>query len=225
MGFDYQYSGYVYIGSAYSINQNNGTFSITADKQQYYYNGDGYETFSNNHDVYFVGNNNKDLYWAEEPDGKCAWKIRADSLRYRWDDMMAGDFEASKITKYTSTTTYTKGSTSYGDVASSGSGTYPTNSYSGNYWYVYKGSDTIDPTAVSYDASTVIAGETVSVTISPSSGNSYGGTITYSVEVNVDETGWEPYTETTSTSFTFTIPEDAVSWRCRVKARDNLGFT
>ena len=55
--------------------------------------------------------------------------------------------------------------------------------------------------------STVIAGETVSVTISPSSGNSYGGTITYSVEVNVDETGWEPYTETTSTSFTFTIPE------------------
>ena len=125
----------------------------------------------------------------------------------------------------TSSTTYTKGSTSYGDIASSGSGTYPTNSYSGNYWYVYKGSDTIDPTAVSYDASTVIAGETVSVTISPSSGNSYGGTITYSVEVNVDETGWEPYTETTSTSFTFTIPEDAVSWRCRVKARDNLGFT
>lgn len=124
-----------------------------------------------------------------------------------------------------STPEYSKGSTSYGDVASSGSGTYPTNSYSGNYWYVYKGSDTIDPTAVSYDASTVIAGETVSVTISPSSGNSYGGTITYSVEVNVDETGWEPYTETTSTSFTFTIPEDAVSWRCRVKARDNLGFT
>lgn len=124
-----------------------------------------------------------------------------------------------------SSITYTKGSTSYGDVASSGSGTYPTNSYSGNYWYVYKGSDTIDPTAVSYDASTVIAGETVSVTISPSSGNSYGGTITYSVEVNVDETGWEPYTETASTSFTFTIPEDAISWRCRVKARDNLGFT
>lgn len=156
------------------------------------------------------------------------YKINGEVRRLNLHSTITGstDFDADEdIAVVSSKTTYTKGSTSYGDVASSGSGTYPTNSYSGNYWYVYKGSDTIDPTAVSYDASTVIAGETVSVTISPSSGNSYGGTITYSVEVNVDETGWEPYTETTSTSFTFTIPEDAVSWRCRVKARDNLGFT
>lgn len=118
-----------------------------------------------------------------------------------------------------------KGSTSYGDISSASSGAYPANSYSGSYWYVSLGSDIIDPSAVSYDINSVIAGQSVIVTISPSSGNQYGGTITYSIEVNVDESGWEPYTETTSTSFTFTIPEDAVSWRVRVKARDNMGFT
>lgn len=119
----------------------------------------------------------------------------------------------------------TKGSTSYGNISSTSSGAYPSNNYSGSYWYVSKGSDTIDPAAVSYDALTVIAGKTVTATISPSSGIINGGTITYSVETNTDEAGWEPYIETTATTFTFDIPKDAVSWRVRVKARDNMGFS
>lgn len=121
--------------------------------------------------------------------------------------------------------TYSKGSTSYGNVSSVSSGAYPSNSYSGSYWYVSKGNDTIDPAAVSYDALTVIAGKTVTATISPSSGIVNGGTITYSIETNIDETGWEPYIEITATTFTFDIPKDAVSWCVRVKARDNMGFS
>ena len=42
-----------------------------------------------------------------------------------------------------------KGSTSYGNISSGSSGAYPANSYSGTYWYVSKGSDTIDPVSVS----------------------------------------------------------------------------
>lgn len=141
----------------------------------------------------------------------------------------ASDYELlfRLTTKYTSRqflSSVSKGSTSYGNISSTSSGAYPANNYSGSYWYVSKGSDTIDPSAVTYDPNTVIAGQDVAVIISPSSGNVYGGTITYSIEVNIDETGWEPYTETTQTSFTFTIPEDAVSWRTRVKAKDNTGF-
>ena len=200
---------------SYSFNSSNGTFRLSN------YIGDDWEEIKQQY-------KNEDVYFSVT--GYVLWEHGEFSREEVYDSPVCHRYSiSSRVRDYeldiVQKTTYTKGSTSYGDVASSGSGTYPTNNYSGNYWYVYKGSDTIDPTAVSYDASTVIAGETVSVTISPSSGNSYGGTITYSVEVNVDETGWEPYTETTSTSFTFTIPEDAVSWRCRVKARDNLGFT
>lgn len=142
----------------------------------------------------------------------------------------ASDYELlfRLTTKYTSRqflSSVSKGSTSYGNISSTSSGAYPANSYSGSYWYVSKGSDNIDPVAVSYDTSTVIAGKAIAVTISPSSGIINGGTITYSVETNTDEAGWEPYIETTATTFTFDIPKDAVSWRVRVKARDNMGFS
>ena len=111
------------------------------------------------------------------------------------------------------------------DVSSASASAYPNNSYSGSYWYVKSGQDTIDPASVTYDESTLIAGQTVTVTISPSTGNSYGGTITYQVEVNVDEIGWEVVTQTTSTSVNLDIPADAVSWRVRVLASDDMGFT
>lgn len=120
---------------------------------------------------------------------------------------------------------FVKGATYYGLFSSVSSGTYPTNGKSGNYWYVKSGQDSIDPDSVTYDESTLIAGQTVTVTISPSTSNTYGGTITYQIETNVDETGWEVVTQTTSTSVNLDIPADAVSWRVRVLASDDMGFT
>lgn len=125
----------------------------------------------------------------------------------------------------TISTRSSQGSTSYGNVSSASSSAYPSNNYSDSYWYVLKGDDCIDPSAVTYDESTLVAGQTVTVTISPSTSNTYGGTITYQVEVNVDETGWEVVTQTTSTSIHLDIPADAVSWRVRVIASDDMGFT
>lgn len=125
----------------------------------------------------------------------------------------------------TISTRSSKGSTSYGNISSTSSNAYPSSSYSGNYWYVLQGDDCIDPSAVTYDESALIAGQTVTVTISPSASNTYGGTITYQVEVNVDEAGWEVVTQTTSTSVNLDIPTDAVSWRVRVLASDDMGFT
>ena len=43
-----------------------------------------------------------------------------------------------------------KGDTLEGTVSSSNNADYPQNGLAGNYWYVYQGTDTIDPTGVDY---------------------------------------------------------------------------
>lgn len=156
----------------------------------------------------------------------------ANAGSYFWSAYYTSSGSANRTAPYyklrsvqKTTTSIIKGSTSYGNISSASSGAYPSNGASGNYWYVLQGNDCIDPSAVTYDESTLVAGQTVTVTISPSTSNTYGGTITYQVEVNVDETGWEVVTQTTSTSVNLDIPADAVSWRVRVLASDDMGFT
>lgn len=76
----------------------------------------------------------------------------------------------------------------------------------------------IDPTSVTYDAEALVAGDEVTVTISPTS-SGYSGTITYVIQTNIDGAGWETETETASTNVPLTIPSDAVSWTVRVYAK------
>ena len=83
-----------------------------------------------------------------------------------------------------------KGSTSYGDISSASSGAYPANSYSGSYWYVSKGSDTIDPASVTYPASPN-GGELIDITIAPSAGIKFGGTVKYKVEYQLNGGSWQ----------------------------------
>lgn len=49
---------------------------------------------------------------------------------------------------YWTDTKYTKGTTSYGNVTSTSSSTYPKDGYSGSYWYVYKGTESVQNAAV-----------------------------------------------------------------------------
>lgn len=118
-----------------------------------------------------------------------------------------------------------KGSTSYGNVSSLSSSEYPSNNYSGEYWYTSLGSDSIDAESVSYDEAEVKPGAKITITITPSSETTLGGTISYLVETNADEGGWEQVSETTERTAVVTIPETAVAWRIRVRAKDDTGYT
>lgn len=118
-----------------------------------------------------------------------------------------------------------KGSTSYGNVSSASSGAYPANSYSGNYWYVSKGNDTIDPASVTYPASPN-GGELVDITIAPSTGIKFGGTIKYKVEYQLNGGSWQTAVEaTTSTTVSVLIPKGTQTFAARTTASDDTGFT
>lgn len=118
-----------------------------------------------------------------------------------------------------------KGSTSYGNVSSASSGAYPANSYSGNYWYVSKGNDTIDPASVTYPASPN-GDELVDITIAPSTGIKFGGTVKYKVEYQLDSGSWQTAVEsTTSTTVSVLIPKGTQTFAARATASDDTGFT
>lgn len=125
--------------------------------------------------------------------------------------------------KATPTTSVSKGSTNYGYIASSSSSKYPSNSYSGSYWYVYAGSDCIDPTALT--CAEPKAGRVVTVTATARS-NTYGGNISYLYQYSVDGgSTWTTIETTTATSTTVTVPNGAEQFQARVRASDDMGFT
>lgn len=221
------------------INSGNTTlrFSGYQDDSLTYYTSNSYSIYGNTVSLSNPTQNIWEYYMAFTAPNVDSWFATTrtyDDRIYRWtNSTTAQQTQSSQTYKITLTISNIdvyfvaniQGSTSYGLLSSASASAYPDNSQSDSYWYVLQGNDTINPASVTYDESTLVAGETVTVTISPSTGNSYGGTITYQVEVNVDETGWEVVTQTTSTSVNLDIPADAVSWRVRVLASDDMGFT
>lgn len=110
-------------------------------------------------------------------------------------------------------------------VAASSSSAHPSDGESGSYWYIYQGADYIDPTAVSYSNNAPKGGEEITVTVTPRS-NTYGGTISYQYQYQVSGGSWtNSGSKTTATSKSFTVPKGATSFRVRVLASDNMGFT
>ena len=134
-------------------------------------------------------------------------------------------YSGESKTNITSSTTYSKGTTSYGNITASSSSNYPNNNYSGSYWYVYKGSDSIDPT-VSITPNPGKGGELVTINITPSTGNVYGGTIKYKVTYSLDSGSETVLNESTSeTSLQLLVPKGTESLTVYVTASDNMGFT
>ena len=101
-----------------------------------------------------------------------------------------------------------------GSVSSASSGAYPTNGWRSPYWYVYQGADTIDPAAVTLPAS-IMGGDTVTVTVTPSAGKVYGGTVTYTWQYRLDGGAWQSLASGTA----------ATQVEVQVRANDDLGFT
>lgn len=119
---------------------------------------------------------------------------------------------------------YVKGSDSYGNVSSTSANAYTSNGKVGEYWYISKGSDNIDPSSLTY-SDAVTAGQNVTLTIAPSTGTTLGGNISYVVQTTTNGTDWYDAGETSETSYTVTVPADAIVWNVRVYAKDDTGFT
>lgn len=112
-----------------------------------------------------------------------------------------------------------------GTASNSSSGAYPTDSYSGSYWYVYQGSDSIDATAVSYSNQSPMGGQSITINVTPRS-NTYGGTIQYTYQVRLSGGSWTTIaSKTTATSRQYTIPAGTTSFAARVVANDTWGFS
>ena len=116
------------------------------------------------------------------------------------------------------------------NVSSSSNDVYPTDSYdgvSGDYWYVYQGSDSIDPSAISYSTSEPKQGQPITVTVTPGSSKTKGGTVYYQYQYSTNGgTSWtDAGTKTQDTSKIITIPADAAQFRARCVASDDMGFT
>lgn len=114
------------------------------------------------------------------------------------------------------------------DISSSSKSAYPTDSDGGEvtgYWYTYKGSDSIDPSAITYPAEDLESGQQIIVSVIPSSSNTYGGTVTYLYQYKRNDGSWADLKTTTDTSASYTIPEGTANIQFRVRASDNMGFT
>lgn len=111
------------------------------------------------------------------------------------------------------------------DVIGAVQSQYPTDGVSGDYWYVYQGSDSIDPTAITTPA-TIRLGKPITVTISPSTSKAYGGNVSYRYQVNRNGSGWtDVQASTPNTSISYQVPLGTASLQFRVQASDDLGFT
>ena len=111
-----------------------------------------------------------------------------------------------------------------GSVSSASSGAYPTNGWRSPYWYVYQGADTIDPAAVTLPAS-IMGGDTVTVTVTPSAGKVYGGTVTYTWQYRLDGGAWQSLASGTAATQQLTVPAGTNTVEVQVRANDDLGFT
>lgn len=129
-----------------------------------------------------------------------------------------------EIEEWRTTTDYSQGSTDYGPIASANSGDYPQNSYSGSYWYVYQGADSIDPAAVTLPAD-IFGGDTVTVTVTPSAGKVYGGNVTYTWQYRLDGGAWQSLGSGTAATQQLTVPAGTGTVEVQVRAADDLGFT
>ena len=113
------------------------------------------------------------------------------------------------------------------DIIGTAQSQYPANGVSGSYWYVYQGSDSIDPVAVNLSQSIgLYVGLPITISVDPSTSKVYGGTVSYQYQVQINNDGqWITLGTTTETSYPYTIPIGATNLQFRVLASDDLGFT
>lgn len=107
-----------------------------------------------------------------------------------------------------------------------GTANYYPEGKSGFDFYEYLGSDTIDPSSISYSKTELQGGEPVTITVTPVT-PMYGGTVSYqySYSTNGGASWTNSGSKTTDTTKTITVPNGVSQFQVRVQASDNMGFT
>ena len=118
---------------------------------------------------------------------------------------------------------YTQGS--YIDQRSNASsGYYPYDDEDGGYYYVRQGSDQVDPTAVTVPDD-IDDGTTIQISITPNTGKTFGGTISYTYQYRYDGGRWQTLSTTTATTVSLAVPKGQYSTlEVQVRAQDDMGF-
>ena len=142
-------------------------------------------------------------------------------LEWFFSGFQLGSFYRCTVSTYT---VNEKGSL-IGQITGASQSSYPSDGVSGSYWYTYKGSDNIDPTRVTIPSS-IKGGNRISISVTKSSTNTYGGTITYQYQICLNGSStWTTLGSTTATSYSYTVPVGTTSIQARVLASDDTGFT
>lgn len=199
---------------------------------QYPNNGDPYNGTVYLNESWRNTNSSGILYHGESPDGSRTerWYPRKQNINFSqyYIDLCFTGYntqDGSSLYEYGININYSQGSTNYGPVTSANSGAYPSNGSSGSNWYVYQGTDTIDPASVTIPAS-IQGGTSIDITVAPSAGKVYGGTVSYTYQYKLDNGGWQALSgPTTATTQQLTVPKGTASVQVQVRAQDNLGFT
>lgn len=221
------------VGTDYTFDDQTGKFTLDfaraivnqdwASAKRYLYAAPYSDT--NTSDRMFVNSGGTTSFWYVYEQGTSSSPNALIELLTDYDDLNSG-ISYTEILPESETI---QGSTLKKTVSSTSSGAYPSNgvgtaSGTTSNWYVYQGSDSIDPTAVSYSNTKPKAGETIAVTVTPRA-NTYGGTISYRYEYSTDGGGSWAFFSGTDTSYNIQIPQGASQFMVRVRASDGWGFT
>ena len=196
----------IYIGNRFSFSETTGKYSISdytayTLKDGHYDLQTGYMTFTDG-----------SMYYGE-------WIMNYGAVRL----LRGGD-------KYTAQSYqqqyyyYIQGS--YIDQRSNASSYYyPYDDEYGGYYYVRQGSDEVDPTAVTVPDD-IDDGTTITISLTPNTGKTFGGTISYTYQYRYDGGSWQTLSTTTATTVSLAVPKDQYSTlEVRVRAQDDMGFT
>lgn len=127
---------------------------------------------------------------------------------------------------FLTTETVAKGDTLQGQVSNATRSAYPDDGASGSNWYIYKGSDSIDPIGITYSTNRPERGKPITISVDPASGLTFGGTVSYQYQYSTDGgTAWTAAgSATADIEKTITVPQDAEQFMARVRAQDDMGF-
>ena len=196
----------LYIGNSFTFSEITGKYSISGStrydlKYGHYDLQTGYVTFTDG-----------SMYYGK-------WIMNYSSVR-----LLSGGYKYTATTYQQAYIYYTQGS--YLDQRSNASSYYyPYDDEDGGYYYVRQGSDQVDPTAVTVPDD-IDDGTTIQISITPNTGKTFGGTISYTYQYRYDGGSWQTLSTTTATTVSLAVPKGQYSTlEVRVRAQDDMGFT
>ena len=181
----------LYIGNSFTFSEITGKYSIS-DYTRYDLEYGHYDLQTG-----YVTLTDGSMYYGE-------WIMNYSSVR-----LLRGGYKYTATTYQQAYIYYIQGA--YLDQRSNASsGYYPYDDEDGGYYYVRQGSDQVDPTAVTVPDD-IDDGTTITISLTPNTGKTFGGTISYTYQYRYNGGSWQTLITTTATSTTLSVPKDQYS--------------